>query len=728
MTGSVLNLVQRFGLKWLVAIVAFVMSAYHLTVGYLGEPVAEVHRPIHVLFALLILFWASERSDDPAKRRGQLAVDLTLSGVLLAACGYLFINAVYISERMIYVTPLTPVEIVLGVALILLILEAARRSVGWVLVIVGGVFLIYTQIGPYLSGPFWHNGYSIEQTIEHMYLTTYGIWTTPIAVTASFVFLFVLFGSLLLSSGAGDFFTDLAKALTGRQIGGPAKTAVVGSAFMGTLSGSSAANVVTTGSFTIPAMKRAGYRGHFAAGVEACASCGGQLTPPIMGSAAFIMMEFIGISYVDVMQVAIIPAMLYFIACFGMVDLEARRAGLKPLPSEDIPTVWSVLKRRGYLLLAIIALLYYLFEGYTPSTAAFWAIIYLASLVVIFDEENRRPWVFALVPVLSFAWYLAPGFGAINALSGGLVTTALVALGLDHTMRLRFVKIIWNAAVEAPKLIAPVTVACAVGGIIVGVISLTGLGERMSAIVLEFGGGYLFLTLFLTMVMAVFLGMGMPTSGAYIVLATLLVPALEGMLVPHYGSVFGLPEADASKIAIVASHMFIIYCASKSSLTPPVAIASYAAAAVANTDPWKTSLTAFRIGLPIFIIPYMFIYGPELLWYLSPAQIILSTLTATIGVLTLSVTCIGWLIVPLNLMERGVSMVAALFLMFSGWRTDLVGLGLVALLIAVAYWRYKRAQARGVNLQHYAGDMATGEGEDIEDAAAPALRGNPPGD
>ena len=720
--SSILGMVQRFGLAGVVTIVAFSMSAYHLTVGYLGEPVAEVHRPVHVLFALLILFWGATRSDDPAKRRWQLVVDLSLSGLLLAACGYLFVNATYVSERMIYVTPLTTTEIVMGVALILLILEAARRSVGWVLVIVGGVFLVYTQLGPYLSGPFWHNGYSIEQTIEHMYLTTYGIWTTPVAVTASFVFLFVLFGSLLLSSGAGDFFTDLAKALTGRQIGGPAKTAVVGSAFMGTLSGSSAANVVTTGSFTIPAMKQAGYRGHFAAGVEACASCGGQLTPPIMGSAAFIMMEFVGISYVDVMKVSIIPALLYFIACFGMVDLEARRAGLKPVPSADIPTVWSVLKKRGYLLLAIIALLYYLFEGYTPSTAAFWAIIYLACLVVIFDEERRRPWVFGLLPVAFLGWYLVPGFTVIPALSGALITCALVVLAIDGAIRLRFVKIVWNAAVEAPKLIAPVTVACAVGGIIIGVISLTGLGERMSAIVLEFGGGYLLLTLFLTMLMAVFLGMGMPTSGAYVVLATLLVPALEGMLVPHYGAEFGLPEAEASKIAIVASHMFIIYCASKSSLTPPVAIASYAAAAVANTDPWKTSMTAFRIGLPIFIIPYMFIYGPQLMGYLGPAEIILSTVTATIGVLTLSITCIGWLFVPLSWVERGLSLVAALFLMFSGWKTDAIGLAIVAVLAAVAYWRYRRAKERGEAPQYFAGDMGPEEGSAAE------ARSGPPGD
>ncbi|MDH3702067.1 MAG: TRAP transporter fused permease subunit [Alphaproteobacteria bacterium] len=720
--SAVIERLKRFSFRDFVALVAFAMSTYHLVVGYLGEPVAEVHRPIHVLLALLILFWNSERSTDPSKRRLQFTSDIILSLILIAACGYLFVNATYVSERMIYVTPLTMWEMIWGVALILLILEAARRSVGIVLVIVGGVFLIYTTLGPHLAPPFWHNGYSVEQTIEHMYLTTYGIWTTPVAVTASFVFLFVLFGSLLLSSGAGDFFTDLAKALTGRQIGGPAKTAVVSSAFMGTLSGSSAANVVTTGSFTIPAMKQAGYRGHFAAGVEACASCGGQLTPPIMGSAAFIMMEFIGISYVDVMKVSIIPALLYFIACFGMVDLEARRAGLKPALQADLPRVWDVLKRRGYLLLSIFALLYYLFEGYTPSTAAFWSIIYLACLVVLFDDDARRRWIFALLPVAWLAWYMVPGFDFTPALSGALVTGAAINFAIDSGVRRRFLRIVWNAAVEAPKLIAPVTVACAVGGMIIGVISLTGLGERMSTIVLEFGGGYLFLTLFLTMVMAVFLGMGMPTSGAYVVLATLLVPALETMLVPHYGSTFGLPADEASKIAVVAAHMFIIFCASKSSLTPPVAIASYAAAAVANTDPWKTSLTAFRIGLPIFIIPYMFIYGPQLLGYLGPVEIALASLTATAGVLILSVSCIGWLLIPLHMVERGVACIAALFLMFSGWRTDLIGFGLFGLLLAFAYVRYRRARARGDTPRFIGGDMVA------DDTGAAALPSDPPGD
>lgn len=688
-----MDILLRFDLKKAALLLAFTMSAYHMTVGFLGEPIAEVHRPVHLLFALLVLFWCADRSDAKHPRR-ELAIDIVLSVVLIASCGYLFLYADQIAERMIYVTPLTTTEIVLGSALILVILETARRSVGMVLVIVGAVFLAYTVAGPYMPGPFWHAGYSVQQTIEHMYLTPSGIWTTPIAVTASFVFLFVLFGSLLLSSGAGDFFTELADALTGRQVGGPAKTAVVSSAFMGMLSGSSAANVVTTGSFTIPAMIKAGYRDHFAAGVEACASSGGQITPPILGSAAFIMMEFIGISYVDLMEISIVPAALYFIACYGMVDLEARRAGLKPQMRADMPRLWDVVKRRGYLLLAIIALLYYLFEGYTPATAAFWSIVYLACLVVIFDIEARRRWMLALLPAAWLGWFLVPGFDVVTALSGALITGALIMLVIDGPLRIRFARILWDAGVEAPKLIAPVTVACAVGGMIVGVMSLTGLGERMGTIVLDLGAGYLFLTLFMTMVMAVFLGMGMPTSGAYVVLATLLVPALVSMLVPHYQESLGLSADAAAPIALVAAHMFIIFCASKSSITPPVAIASYAAAAIANSDPWRTSVTAFRIGLPIFIIPYMFVYGPQLMGYLGATQVIWSSITATIGVLVLSVTCIGWLFVPLTIVERILSGISALLLMYAGWRTDLIGLALLALLVASAFWRQTRMRER----------------------------------
>jgi TRAP transporter 4TM/12TM fusion protein len=679
-----------------VALVAFAMSAYQYSVGYLGEPIAEIHRPVHLLFALLILFWSSAVSADPARGRIQFSGNLLLSFLLLLSCGYLIVNAGYIGERMVYVEPLTAVEIALGCILIVVILEAARRSVGWVLVIVGAVFIAYTLLGPYFPYPFWHRGYSIEETVEHLYLTTAGIWTTPIAVTASYIFLFVLYGSLLLSSGAGDFFTDLARALTGRSVGGPAKTAVVSSAFMGMLSGSSAANVVTTGSFTIPAMKKAGYRDHFAAGVEAVASTGGQITPPIMGSAAFIMMEFVGVDYVTVMKVSIIPALLYFISCYAMVDLEARRIGLRPILDETAPRILQVLKRHGYLLLSVVALMYYLFEGYTPGTAAFWAITYLACLVVIFDERRRRRWLLWLLPVVWLAFFLTNGRAITPAISSALLVGAAIMLVIDGRVRARFVRVVWQAMVDAPKLIAPVTVACAIGGIIVGVVILTGLGERVSTVVLWLGGGSLFLTLFITMVVAVILGMGMPTSGAYIVLATLLVPGINKMVVPYYQEIYGLSQADAISTALIATHLFIIFCASKSSITPPVAIASYAAAAVAHSDPWKTSMTAFRIGLPIFIIPYMFVYGPQLLGYLASWQIALGFVTATLGVLMLSVASIGWLLVPIGPVARGLALAGALCLMKFGWATDLIGIALFALVAIRAWMRQRRATSPGV--------------------------------
>lgn len=693
MISQAWSLLRRQSFAAAVALIAFSMSAYHVAVGYLGEPVAEVHRPIHLLLAMLILFWISPVSAARWRGRVQFATNISLSVLLFLSCAYLFWNAGYISERMVYVEPLTFWEMFWGAALILLILEGARRSVGWVLTIVGAAFLLYALYGYALPYPFWHRGYAAEEIVEHLYLTTQGIWTVPLAVNASFVFLFVFFGALLLSSGAGDFFTELARSLTGRAVGGPAKTAIVASALMGTLSGSSAANVVTTGSFTIPAMKKAGYRSDFAAGTEACASCGGQLTPPVMGSAAFIMMEFVGISYIEVMKVAIIPAVLYFISCYFMVHLEARRDGIGSPVGAEVPQILSVLRRHGYLLLSIVALIYYLFQGYTASTAAFWAIAYLACLIIIFDEQRRRRWLILALPPLWGTFFAMNGQEVTPALTATLASGASVMLAIDRHVRLRFVRVVWEASVSAPKLIAPVAVACAVGGIIVGVVVLTGLGERVSTVVLQLGGGSLFLTLFFTMVIAVVLGMGMPTSGAYIVLATLLVPGVVKMLVPHYEEMFALSTNEATPIALVATHMFIIFCASKSSITPPVAIASYAAAAVANADPWKTSLTAFRIGLPIFILPYMFIYGPQLLGYMDATAILLALFTSTMGVAMLSVASIGWLFVPLGPIARLVALAGALPMMFVGWQTDLIGLGIFSLVAIPAWIRSRLAVA-----------------------------------
>ncbi len=613
-----------------VALIAFAMSAYHLYTGFLGAPIGEIHYPIHLLFAVVIIFMTSEHRELSGKKLW-LARSYDALMIILAASstGYLFLNAEYLTTRMALFDPVTHIEYALGICMMIVILEAARRSVGWALVIVLFIFLIYSNLGKLLPFPLWHRGYDVDYVVDYTYLTTEGVFGVPIAVMASYVFHFVLFGSFLVASGAGDFFTDFARALTGRSIGGSAKTAVVSSTLMGMLSGSSAANVVTTGSFTIPAMRKSGYSGQFAAGVEAVASSGGQITPPIMGAAAFIMMEFIGVDYATIMGIAIIPAILYFFAVFFMVDLEARRLNLKPLIEEGIPNLLTVLKRRGYLLISIIVMLYLLIDGWTPTTAAVYAIASLLVLLVIFDPHNRK----------------------------------------------RIVWVCWDAMCTAPKMVVPVTIACAVGGILVGLITLTGLGLRMSTIILDISGGYLIIILILTMVMGVILGMGMPTSGAYIILAALLAPGLE----------------DAG-VQILAAHMFIMYVAAKSSITPPVAIASYAAAAVAGTDPWKTSLLAFKLGLSVFIIPYMFVYGPALLGLAPPAEVTWVFITAMIGIFCLSVACIGWLFVDLRSLERLIYLSAAVLLIQPSWISDGTGFAIFCLMTAFVYLRSKRRE------------------------------------
>lgn len=614
--------------KNIAAAVAVAMSAYHLYTGFFGAPIGEIHYPIHLLFALVILFLTSTHPDLAGTKLWFARVyDVVMIALAIASTGYLFLNAEYLTTRMILVDPLTPTQLTLGITMLFVVMDAVRRAVGWVLLIVLATFVVYAYGGNVLPFPLWHRGYSIDYMIDYTYLTTDGLFGVPLAVMASYVFHFVLFGAFLVASGAGDFFTDFARALTGRAIGGSAKTAVVASTFMGMLSGSSAANVVTTGSFTIPAMRKSGYTARFAAAVEAVASSGGQVTPPVMGAAAFIMMEFVGVNYATIMGIAIIPAVLYFFAVYFMVDLEARRLDLRGRAEEEMPKLWDVLKRRGYLLISIGVMLWLLIDGWTPTTAAVWSIASLLILLILFDPENRR----------------------------------------------RIHLVCWDAMVQAPKMVASVTIACAVGGVLVGIITLTGLGLRMSTIILDFSGGHLILILILTTIMGIVLGMGMPTSGAYIVLAALLAPGLE----------------DAG-VNLLAAHMFIMYVAAKSSITPPVAIASYAAAAIAGTDPWKTSLLAFKLGLSVFIIPYMFVYGPALLGLAPPMEVAWAFVTAMSGIFALSVACIGWYLLDLRAWERLVSLGAALLMINPGWLTDSIGFTVYALLTIYLIMRRKK--------------------------------------
>ncbi len=606
------------------------MSGYHLYTAYAGTPQAEFHYPVHVLFALSVLFlYQAHRAQGPW-RGAKMAIDLVLVGITGWATAYLFLNADYLANRFVYVEPLTNIEMFLGIALVGIILEAARRTIGWVLVWLTLFFIAFALWGNHLPEPFYHRGFSVERIVEQSYMTPDGIWNVPVAVTANFIFLFVLLGAFLLSSGAGSFFTDMARALTGRLTGGPAKTAVVSSAFMGMLSGSSPANVVTTGSFTIPAMKKVGYDSDFAAGVEAVASSGGQITPPIMGSAAFLMIEFVGVPYLEIMSVAIIPAILFFVGILAMTDLEARRLNLRGEAAADVPRIWPILRHRAYLMGPLIVMVWLLIEGFTPTTTGFWSIVSLFVLLIVFDPANRR----------------------------------------------RIIPVVREALEQAPQIIAPVTVASAIGGILAGIILMTGLGVKMSEIILDVSNGVLIVALILTMIVAVILGMGMPTASAYIILAILLAPGLEQMGVP-----------------LIAAHLFIVYCAAKSSITPPVAVSSYAAAAVAGSDPWKTSIVAFKLGISGFIIPFMFVYSPELLGRGEWWQVGWALATATVGVIMLSVTVIGWLNAPLYWYERILALASALLLIKSDWTTDAAGLSTALILLALVWWRQRGGAA-----------------------------------
>lgn len=610
--------------------VAIFTSLYQLYIGYFGAPYSLQHRPTHFLLVFIILFLLYP-SKSKSNSLGKIAFcDWALIILTIFSTGYLIINVNNLMVRIPYVTDLTFLEYVFGISIIVIILIATYRVIGASLTIVTIFFLLYGYFGKYLPGSLWHKGYSIKRIIEQLYLTLEGIWSIPLHVTSTFVYLFILFGTFLVVTGAGDFFTNLAFSLTHKSVGGPAKTAVVASSLMGTLSGSSTANVVTTGAFTIPMMKGIGYSPAFAGAVEAVASTGGQLVPPVMGAAAFIMAEFTGIAYVNIMKHALIPAFLYYLGVFVMVHIEAEKLGIKTILKEDFPTIKSIIMKQGYLFIPILAIIYFLFEGFTPLRAAFFAILLLIFLE-FFKSKSKK----------------------------------------------NFFKKIPQGLIEAPKVIAPVTVACACAGIIVGIINLTGLGQRITSIVLTLSGGSLPIVLVLTMILAIILGMGMPTSSAYIIMAALLAPGLIKIGVP-----------------LIAAHMYIFYFACLSAITPPVALASYAGAALAGASSSKTGYLGFRLGLAAYIVPYMFVYGPSLLAIGGYFRIILTLITAIFGIFSLGFSVQGWLFDNINIYQRILLFLTAILLIKPGITTDLPGIIILCLAVIYRYKIHKKNQVK----------------------------------
>lgn len=609
--------------------VAILLSAYLFIANYFGNVPSTQLRSAALGLSTFLVFMLYPASGKASKTKGAGPVDVLLALISSASILYLFVNYNAIATRGGFGT--TTDQIVGAVAMILL-LEAGRRIVGKELSIMAIVFMLYAYLGPHLPSFLAHRGYPITRLIDHMYISSEGIFGIPLGVAATYIFLFILFGSFLQETGLGEMFTNLAIALAGGSPGGPAKVAVVASGLLGMINGSAAANVVTTGTFTIPLMKSVGYKPHFAGAVEAVASTGGQIMPPVMGAAAFIMAEFLNIPYGKVMLAAAIPAFLYYLAVFVMVHLEARRLGLQGLPRDRLPDVWKILRERGHLLVPIVLLMYMLIRGYTPIYAANYSIFALIA-VSFLRRETRITWK-----------------GFLKALEG------------------------------AARGSLSVTIACGVVGFVVGVISLTGLGLMAANYIITLAGGVLFFTLVLTMVASIILGMGLPTSACYIVTATVAVPALVKM-----------------GVAPIAAHLFALYFGCLSAITPPVALAAYAGAGIAGANPSKVGWTATRLGIAGFLIPFIFVYSPVLLLENATVlQVLWSVLTASVGVVSLGASVIGFMYDNLNKMQRLILFATALLLIDPGLLTDSVGIGL--LLVIYLWQRRKKARSAAASV------------------------------
>lgn len=616
------KLAGKIGL--LITCIAIAMSLFHFYTAGFGQLVAMKQRAIHVtfVFVLAFLLWPATKKLSKNKLPWY---DVVLALVGLGIGLYVFGNY----ESLIYRAGLpTRVDLFVGIIAILLVLEVTRRTVGPELPIVAVIFLAYAYLGPYFPAPLDHRGYSLFRIVEHTFLTTEGIFGTPIMVSSTFVFLFILYGAFLDKTGVGQFFIDLAFAATGHMRGGPAKTAVLASGLMGSISGSSVANTVTTGAFTIPAMKRVGYRPEFAGAVEAAASTGGQIMPPVMGAAAFIMAEMTGIPYFQIVKAAVIPAILYYLAVGTMVHFEAVKTGLVGLPKEQLPKAKDTMKRGWHLLIPLVALIYFLTViKWTPFKAAYWSI-WLAIGAAMLKKETRI---------------------GIKEILGALESGARSAIG--------------------------VAAACACAGIVVGVVTLTGLGLKFASLIIAVAAGNLLFTLFLTMIASLILGMGLPTTAKYIVLATMAAPAIVALGVP-----------------VIGAHLFILYFGVVADITPPVALAAYAGAGIAGGNSMKTGFIAFKLALAGFLIPYIFCLSPALIlvdvtWY----QAIPTFITALIGIIALAGGVQGFFVTKTLHYERFLLFVSALALIVPGLVTDSIGLGALALVWVLQKARQKKA-------------------------------------
>lgn len=610
-----------------IAALCICFSLFQLYTGFFGVMDAMLQRAVHLSFGLSLVYLLC-----PVKRSwirsGRIhPLDLCLAIISIIPPVYILVNY---QSLILRAGTVTQTDMLVGALGIVMVIEAARRIVGLPIVIVVICFLIYGFFGPYMPDSIAHRGLNLDQMVAHLFFTTEGVFGIPMGVSSTFIFLFILFGAYLEKTGLGKFFIDISNAIAGWASGGPAKVAVISSALEGTISGSSVANVVGSGSFTIPMMKKLGYGKNFAGAVEAAASTGGQIMPPIMGAAAFLMAEFIGVPYMEVVKAAVVPAILYFLGVFLGVHFEAKRENLKGTPRSMLPPFMNILKEEGHLVIPLFAIIGLLSSGYTPMRAALAGIV--ISIAAAMLRANTR---------MSFM-----------DIVDGLIKGARGALG--------------------------VLVACASAGIIIGVVTKTGIGLKLASALVDLSNGSFMLLLFCTMITSLILGMGVPTTANYVITSTIAAPALISLGVP-----------------IMAAHMFVFYFGIIADITPPVALAAFAGAAISGGNPIMTGINASKLGIAAFIIPYMFVLSPAMLGIDATFTDVLgTTLTAIIGMVGVSAAMIGFFITKTSWLERVLLLGGGLALIDPGTVTDLVGTAVLLSVAAFQYMRKKKAASQ----------------------------------
>ncbi|MFO1315556.1 MAG: TRAP transporter permease [Burkholderiales bacterium] len=647
--------------------IAIVFSSFQVITAAFSPLSSQVVRAIHVGFVLLMVFVLHPVLFKGAAGR---AAGWALGLVGFAFSFYHWIFEADLTQR---AGELTTLDFVVGTVTVVLVFEAARRMMGWALPFICALFLAYALFGQHLPAALAHRGYTFEQIVSTLGFGTEGVYGTPTYVSSTYIFLFILFGSFLEQAGMIALFTDFAMGTVGHTRGGPAKVSVISSGLMGTINGSGVANVVTTGQFTIPLMKRFGYSPAFAGGVEATSSMGGQIMPPVMGAVAFIMAETINVPYVDICKAAAIPAVLYFVTAFWMVHLEAGRKGLLGLPKDECPDPWAAVRQRWFLLLPLIGLVVLLFSGYTPlfsGTVGLGLTVILIFGAAVLSGVRSLPLRFLFWVLLGLA---CGGFLKFGVITFFAITAVLVVLIYLLRRKHDALRVAVTGLADGARHALPVAIACALVGVIIGVINLTGVAAEIGGKIILIGEGSLFLALFLTMVVCLVLGMGIPTIPNYIITSSLAAPVLLKLGVP-----------------LIVSHMFVFYFGIMADLTPPVALAAFAAASIADESGLKIGVQAVRIAIAGFVIPYMAVYAPALMLQggdlLDVAYVVAKAL---IAIALWGAGAIGFLAAPLNWFERLFAIAAATLLVVAIPLTDEIGFVASAAFVA---WHATRAR------------------------------------